>query len=166
MKPAFVMMMSVVAAGCATDLTCPPNSRVQNGLCYATVFGADSGPVDAAGTSDGAVAGACSEADSEYTRTSTTLPMDGVNCYTQTLGGAPVQAKASYVTCLQGASENMLSGSCAACLYDYTDCGFKNCLGQCTASVDSPECVQCQCASGCIQGLASCSGIPQSTSCP
>jgi hypothetical protein len=51
------------------------------------------------------------------------------------------------------------SPECAACYGVSAACSAENCLSECFADKDAPECRTCQLASGCFDEYLSCSGL-------
>ena len=48
---------------------------------------------------------------------------------------------------------------CAQCFADRVDCTISNCVGECIADSNAPECVQCQIDNNCTSNFDTCSGI-------
>lgn len=50
---------------------------------------------------------------------------------------------------------------CSACYGASAACSSENCLSECFADADSPECVSCQGENGCTESFFACSGLAE-----
>jgi hypothetical protein len=48
---------------------------------------------------------------------------------------------------------------CSTCYGGSAECSAANCLGQCAADGDAPQCTECQAENGCTQSFFACSGL-------
>lgn len=51
--------------------------------------------------------------------------------------------------------------ACSLCYGASASCSANNCLGDCFADGDAPECIQCQEENGCLSSFFECSGLAQ-----